>query len=505
MQKLIKVLLLIMVFSLLLTGCSPNPQTDNYGPSWDIALKLPVTDQSNVFGDIVEVSGYDSFSYQIIDNNGTAEIDNFTVEGTETNPITQTLSIDLMPLEITAVDPLLDVNYNDVPVPDGSNSVQYPIDFPAPGIEFGSGSGLNEITAEITNNGPNSVDSITVKLIDNDGSPLGSAVLSNIATGNTKHSTINLDDSEITGEEIELVLAFEQNSGNTAVDLKLSGLQDMKITKVVDLPVSDYQSPNLGTTSVEIGSASEIESTEDNPAEIKLNIIPPADSFNFDFSSSGNYIRLDGEDFTYEEGSYILTGEPITLGTLEMSGQINFTGDTITYDAGESLTVETIMTGDVSFDNPLGSDSDYDFEVDGNDLVFKTEPMEVEITRDDIDRLKNNAKEIRLVSNVTSELEIDIWANLYLSNNKADLFNSDNKLNNELVNIDSRQQSNNLFDLMDTVDNIEDLLTNPPVYMGIEFNFGDFDNQNLPEEFSFRDNETISTEAYIEAVVKVNQ
>ena len=509
-KKYLTIYIFLLILILALTGCSKNPVTDNYGPSWDMMLELPVTEQENKLSDIAEADEFDNMGF----TTNADSIENIFVIGTEENPIVKNLSLDLP--ELTAdLGSEINIKEEGVPIQNGSGSLPS-ITLELPDMTFGSTG--NILTFEISNSGANKIDKISIELWDKNAdrsSPLDTITFSELAINSSKSKNLVLNNKVVKEDNLELRFIDEQNSGSTTADFNISGLKTITIKKVENLEVTGPSIPGFENLTVELGIFKEIKTLDNGEARLELAIDEP-ETMNFDFVF--NSIKIDGVSgdkdgniFRWTENSDNTTNG-ITLGDVSIDGEINPPDDKISYDATDHANVAISIVGEASYDSSDNNDDLpeelQDIDVENGDLIYKTEPTEVDISQEDIDTMRDGVIDLEqtyLETIIDNNTGMELAAEIYIgsTNDKTNLYTAANKVNEKLLEVTVDENDPKRFLLKNTIDKVEKTLTEGNVYMGIKFLAGDFDDDKT--NFDFSTNASLNIKSSVFVKVRVNQ
>jgi len=510
-KKYLTIYIFLLILILALTGCSKNPVTDNYGPSWDMMLELPVTEQENKLSDIAGADEFDNMGFTTKEGS----IDKIFVIGTEENPIVKNLSLDLP--ELTAdLGSEINVKEEDVPIPSGSGSLPS-ITLDLPNMTFGSTG--NTLTFNISNISPNKIDNINIELWDKNADrtkPLDTITFSNLTNGSSKKLVLN--DKVVKEDNLELKFTYNQTSESTTADFTISGLQEITIKKVDNLQVTGASTPTFEDLTVELGVFDKIK-THNGKARLDLAINEPKSmNMNFDFTSiSIDSIegQEDGEnsDFYWTNNTDSSNNEVITLGNVSLDGTVTLPDDKIiSYDATDHANVAISIVGKASYDsndsNDAMTDELEDIKVENGDLIYEAEPVEVKMTQEDIETMREGVIDLEqtyLETIIDNNTGIELTAEIYIgsTNNKTKLYTSANKVNERLLEVTVEENDPKRFLLKNTIDKVEETLTEGNVYMGIKFLAGDLDTDTT--DFDFSTNSSLNIKSSVFVKVRVNQ
>ena len=560
MKKISVILILLLVLGVL-AGCSndmlKNSETGNYGPAWDVTMKLPAVDSQNNFGDLVGATEFEKFGFNVIENSGGDNQLEFFIVGTESKPITKTLKADLPYLKVTRDDPLFTFdtqteNLDPIPVIPGEEITEpLPIPFPLPGVKFASSTsdGENDFGITVTNVGDNTLDSFTVVLKTKDGRELNQVTFNSLSGEATQY--IDLSNKTIDTDQLKMYFSHNQSgdvTNSTQTHIKIDGPENMTIVEVNNLEKSSIELGDALNTEIDLGNLAEVNYEDKNNngikdsdeyAKIDLKI-ESRESSNliFDFDSGSNNIKLGTTELNYDSGVYS-TGEKskVSLSSLTLNGGVEVEGDTFSYNANDKLSITTSIVGEntVPVDQFIDPE-EFPFEVEGNNLVYKMEGAQVEVTQEQVDKINKHilSEETYLKTDINNALPVGLKADIYLasSNNseisKENLYVEDNKVNkNSVIEIsgsdigDSISKSNKfvLGDIKNEdgsseegmITKIENAVENGEnIFIGFKFNIGDIENSDdfndeNEKSYSFSDDQTIDTKAHIGVTVKVNQ
>ncbi|MFO7815700.1 MAG: hypothetical protein R6V14_08250, partial [Halanaerobiales bacterium] len=479
-----------------------NPETGNYGPSWDMRVQLPVVDQEYSFADLSETEEFASMGLST--NEEGDDIDSFFIRGTEEKPIQKTTSFPLPELSVN-LDNGIDEQINSVPIQNGSEDRTVDT-IPFPSMTLGSTG--NTISVEVYNAGSNSIDDLTIEIWDknsNEDQPIDTVNFTNLSGENEKDLILN--NAKIENDDFELRIAYEQSSGVTEANLSIAGMQEITIQKVENLDVGDVSKPNFDDISVEMGIFEEINEYDSNPAELKLAITPPS-SMNMDFVFDS--LTLSGNSYDeIQNDYYVWTGTTIPLGTLSASGSLTLPDGGINYDASDSAEVDVVIKGEAEITKE--EQISEDIYVENGDLVYETQPNAIEITQEDIDTIREgqiNLEETYLQSTINNQTDLDYAAEIYISSSSDEsiLYNEANKVSDSdsLLYIEAGENPTRRFLLKDSIDRVEEALTEGNVYLGFKFITGDLD-QDGGIDIEFSDEDSLDITSFVSVKVGINQ
>ncbi|MGM0438122.1 MAG: hypothetical protein ACQEQD_07595 [Bacillota bacterium] len=533
-MKKMSVVFMLILFTVIISGCSnsmlKNSETGNLGPSWDTTMKLPVSDSSNNFGDLVGANKFQEFDLTITENEEVF----FTIKGDD-EPIEIEKQKTLPPLELTTSESD-SISFEEtipvLPVYTGSENIEIP--FPFNGITFADNStDYNELKIKVENTGNNPVDSFNITIYDGNNNQLFSKDYSKDPDDQKVSDTINFDGKKIDYNNLNMEISYDQSeeSGDSEISLNISGLNKLKITKAENISGTPGDMPlDFDVSLAELG---DIQAPESGEAKFILEFITPNfNNFDFDFS---NVILNDNQTFTkIEKNKFEYTNnEKIEFGQLSVDGSLNVE-DNFSYDSSQSIGVKAKIYGNKTF-GLSELDQEMDFDIEGNDLVYKTEGLKVDITQDQIDNINKYilSEDSYLKTEVLNSLPVGIQGDIYLANSNGDsidesiLYTEGNKVNtNSIIEIkksDGDQiSSENAFSLADKngedgfLTKIEEAAaTGDNVFIGFKFNIGDTeddlydDGENTDgdsyKKYSFSDEQIIETKAHLAITVKVNQ
>ena len=487
----------LLILILVLAGCSRNPETGNYGPSWDMRVQLPIVDQEYSFTDLSETEEFANMGLTTTET----DISSFYIIGTDEKPIQKTTSFPLPELSVN-LDNGIDEQINSVPIQNGREDRSIDT-IPFPSMTLGSTG--NRISVTVENTGPNLIDDLSIEIWDknsNEDQPIDTITFTSL-TGTSKKDLI-LNNAKIENDNFGLRLAYDQTSGNTTADLTIKGMQQITIQKVEDLDVADVSNPNFDDISVEMGVFDEINDYGEIPAELKLAISPPS-SMNMDFAFDS--ITLSGNDYDQIQNDYyVWSGSTIPLGTLSASGSLILPDNGISYDATDSAEVDVVIKGEARKEGIPAEYSD-DIEVVDGDLVYTTVPNAIEITQEDIDTIKEgqiNLDKTYLQSTINNQTDLEYAAEIYISSIESNLYDATNKVSDRLLNIGAGENPTKRFILKDSIDRVEEALTEGNVYIGFKFITGDLDKvSGIDIEFS--DENILDITSFVSVKVRINQ
>ncbi|MFO7815292.1 MAG: hypothetical protein R6V14_06120, partial [Halanaerobiales bacterium] len=440
-KKKITIYILLLILIIVLAGCSRNPETGNYGPSWDMRVQLPVVDQEYSFADLSETEEFANMGLKTIHNEETDdEIDYFFIRGTEEKPIKKTTSFPLPELSVR-LDNVSDV-IDPEPIPIQNGSVDEVLDEEIPFPSMTLGSTGNRISVTLENTGSNPIDDLTIEIWDKNSDedhPIDTITFMDLTDQELNTKDLILNNAKIENDDFELRVAYEQSSGDTTADLTIEGMQQITIQKVENLDVGSVDKPNFEDISVEMGVFEEINEYDTNPAELKLAITPPS-SMNMDFDFDNITLSDNGDvyDYSYKQNDYYVWNtdyDPldltIPLRTLSASGSLTLPDGGISYDASDSAEVDIIVEGEARIEGQFLDE--YDIVVENGDLVYTTEVNAIEITQEDIDTIREgqiNLEETYLQSTINNQTGLDYAAEIYISSSSDEsiLYNEANKV-----------------------------------------------------------------------------
>lgn len=498
-KKNIALYILLFILILILAGCSRNPETGNYGPSWDMRVQLPIIDQEYGFTDLSET---EEFANMGLTTNQT-DIGSFFIIGTEEKPIQKTTSFPLPELSVS-----LDSGINEtasILIQNGSEDRSVDT-IPFPSMTLGSTG--NIISVNVENTGSNPINDLTIEIWDknsNEDQPIDTITFTGLTGTSTKDLILN--NAKIENNDFGLRVAYGQSSGETTADLSITGMQQITIQKVENLDVADVSNPNFEDISVEMGVFDEINDYGGTSAELKLAISPPS-SMNMDFAFDS--ITLSGNDYDQIQNDYyVWSGSTIPLGSLSASGSLTLPDGGISYDATDSAEVDVIIKGKAEITSKDQFPDGYDeyIDVENGDLVYTTEPNTIDITQNDIDTIREgqiNLDETYLESTINNQTNLDYAAEIYISSSESNLYDETNKANERIFNITKGENPTRRFLLKDSIDKVEEALTEGNVYLGFKFIAGDLDKiSGIDIEFS--DEGSLDVTSFVSVKVQINQ
>lgn len=547
MKKIVVMLALVLLVGLL-AGCSnsmlKNSETGNYGPSWDLTMKLPAPSTENTFGDLVSVKSFSDFGFVVSDGNGDGEGDelSFTVVGSEEKPIGREVTFELPPLDVEREDPLFSETTDEFPLAGTKTLPEQEILFPLEGFQFAESDApdYNKLKISVENTGDNSLDSLNLTVMKENGDRLAKLRYSDIAAGaESSEKAVDFNGEEIDYEKLKLIIAFEQASP-TSAKINFSGFTNLNIVKAENIN-GDILSGFNFSQDIDIGNAAKINSYDYNDddniedAELRFHItVPGAEGLKFDFSDTS----INDNEVSYNSSKdyyFIRDDEEVAFGELIFSSTIDPVDESgsFSYDSTKELTAEVEMLGQAQFDNPT-DDDEIPFEIEKNELVYEMDPQNISITEDEIDKITKYvlSEDTYLYTDITNGLPVGLKADIYLTSSdndtmsKADLYKEENIVNeNSVINIDGSSGSpvnkDNKFILGDIEKEdgtIEDGMitmiekaveSGEKIYIGFKFIIGDLaDNDfdtNGEKHYDFSDDQIIKTKAHIGVTVKVNQ
>ena len=468
-------------------------------------LQLPVADQSNNLNELVEANQFDNMG---ISTNETS-IRNLFVIGTEEKPIKKNLSLELPELSAD-LGAGMSVEKEGVYIDNGSRTLPS-ITLQFPDMTFGNTG--NILTFSISNITGNQIDDINIELWDknaNRTNPLDTISFKNLTTYSSKELILN--NKIIKENNLELKISYNQSSGPTTADFTISGLKNITIKKVENLEVTDVDTPTFEDLTAKLGVFDSIETYKDK-ANLKLAINEPKSmNMNFKFSKI-SIAGIDGEDkeeyFQWTESTDTNT-EGITLGDIKLNGAIELPDDNIiNYDATDFANVNISIIGKASYNSTEDQlpEELKEIEVEDGDLIYKTEPMEVDISQEEIDTMQEgiiDLDETYLETVIDNNTEIDLAAEVYIGSDKDNMYTSDNKVNKRILEVKVNDNVNKRFLLKNALDKVKETLIEGKVYLGIKFIAGDLD-LNTGTDINFTDNMSISLKSSIFVKVRINQ
>ncbi|MFW6409486.1 MAG: hypothetical protein ACOCZR_00465 [Halanaerobiales bacterium] len=519
-KKLLFVVLFTAVFALLITGCTSdllNETTGKPGPSWDTNIKLPVESREDNFGELFGLTDYEEFAFEVKEDNIS-----FFLTGTEENPFTMEESVDLKPLEFgSSGDYIIEQLDEEYAVVDDDNEdydgedefTELDVDFPLSGTTFGSGEG-NEIKLSLTNTTNDPLDERKInKMViglyaGND--QVDEVVFEDLATDSAEESSIDFDDEKITSDTLTFKVkeVDVESDDATEVEMDIEGFDIVKIDKAEDVDISDFVNAEeeLITMSDDMSFEDFGGLTLDEGDYINFEFLPPeSTNLEFDFTSSDYKIAVNGENgdeftkentnefkYEYDDGTNEISGLYFNGGVLAPDGNIN-------YDASESFGMDVKIVGTAEFSQ---EDMEIEINEENGNLVHEMEAMDVQITEDDIENLKQgiNTSDTYLETVIDNQMNADIEVEVYLG--KEDNLYDENNLAGSLLSIKAEDEKTHRFDIGKTIDDIDEKLQEGDVYMGMKVIVGDVDDD---DRFDFSPEDIISVKSHMNVGIKVNQ
>ncbi|MFW5985906.1 MAG: hypothetical protein ACOCQH_00965 [Halanaerobiales bacterium] len=502
--KLGKTILFLLVMVLVLAGCSGNPLTGRLGPSWDLTLRLPVDSYEYLLEDDINIDEDFEDDYEKIVGfgmtTGEDEIEELFARVIADEPLTETKEFDLPDLK-AEMDGISEEESATISGEGEEDLIT--IEFPALTL----GSSGNTIDIEVENTGSNTIDELTLELWDTDGddSPLATIELTDIEEDDVEEGSLDLTGKEIEEDDLEIKASYNQSSGDASFTVTATGLDEISIRKADDLDMSDITLTESSLT-VEEDKLISLDDFEDTVARLGFTYTLP-DSTNLELdltevelADTEGTISDDDNEFYWDEGS-------IEFGELVMTGTPELDDDKLDYDASDTIEVEVEIIGElnVAADEYVPDD----LEVEDGDLVIKTEPQTVEITQEDIDEIKDGvfkADKTFLETTINNEMGMEMQGEVYLSNDDTedDLYDEDNKVNSDFFSIEVGENDAQRFMLGEHIDELEELLTEGDVYMGVKVIAGDLEDD---EEaiFNFTKDSELVIDGNIAVVIGINQ
>jgi len=504
-KKYFSIYLFLLILLLALTGCSQNPTTGNFGPSWEMIIELPVTKSEDTFNNLIEADQFDNMGLSTT----ASEIESFYVIGTKEKPIKKNLSFNLPELSIT-LENNIDKSTT-IPIVNGQKNESLDLSFPK--MTFGSSSTGNSISITITNKDSNvPIDNIIIELWDKNSSEseyIAQTTFNDISNSQSKN--LSLNDAVINEDGLELKIKYDQSSGMTEADITIYGLKDITIKKIENVKVDKVDSPSFDSMPVEMGIFDSIEgypATED--AQLAIAVTPP-ESLNMELIF--DEILINGVNYNTKDGDhYLWSGSPINLGTAEFSGKLtsNENDGIISYDATDSGNISVTIEGKAAITSKSDFPSEYDLDqinvVDG-DLTYEIEPMPVEIKQENINTIREGIIDLDhtyLETIINNETNIELAAEIFIGSDQDNLYTNQNKISQRIIEVRKGENEPKQFLLENTIDKVEETLTEGNVYMGIKFIIGELDN-NSGSNINFTDNLTLDIESLIAVKVLINQ
>ena len=517
-MKKLSLVFVLMIFVLIMTGCSnsmlENSETGKLGPAWDTTMRLPIVESNNNFGALVGASKFQDFDLEI--NNGSAE---FTIKGTSSNPIEFERETKLPAIKLNS-DNNFTFESQFVLEAETSKTDNLSIPFPFNNITFADNApGSNELSIVTENIGTNSIDDFSLLVYDGNNDQLLFKKDYKLNLNESVTGIIDFDGKKIDYNNLNLEIYYDQtgSSEDSAVQISISGLNELKIVKAENISANfsdandkidlnyDINLANLGEVSAPAGT---------DKAEMSIEFITPDfDNFNFDFTS----VQLEDSDgniqsFEEKNGKFEYKSSTIQFGQLEVTSDLKVNDD-FSYDANKTIGIKTEIIGDKTF-NTNDLDLDTDFEIQDNNLVYKTKPLKIEITKAQIDNINSYilSQESYLKTEVLNSLPLGIQGDIYFGTSKNNLYDQGTKINDKsAIKIEgsedgSENSTENKFYLDEEgkglLTKIEEAVEEGnDMFIGFVFKLGDKD-QNV---FSFSDDQIIKTKAHLGITVKVNQ
>ena len=495
-KKYLSIPIFLLILIIFLTGCSKNPVTNNYGPSWDMMLQLPVTEQEDTLNDLVEAEQFDNMG---ISTDETSII-SFYVIGTQEKPITKNLDLDLPELEANLASGI-DVSEN-IGFDNGTGDLPS-VTLQFPDMTFGSSG--NVLTFSLSNIVGNQIDNITIELWDKNAgrtTPLDTISFNNVTNDASKN--LYLNNKVIEEENLEMKFSYEQSSGPVTADMSITGLQNITIKKVENLEVSTLDTPTFNDLTVELGVFESIKGYDGNNAELKISITEPS-SMNIDFAF--DTISIAGVAGTKENDYFIWSGSEIQLGTVSLDGTLEVPSDNIiNYDSTDTANIDVSIKGKAE-KTEIPPEYQDEFNIENGDLIYTSDPMEVDISQDDIDTMQEgviNLDETYLETIIENNTGLQLAAEVYIGNDKSNLYITDNKVNERLLEVTLNENEPKRFLLKNAINKVEETLTEGNVYMGIKFIAGDLD-VDTGTDINFTDNMSLNIKSSVYVKVRINQ
>ncbi|MFW6386501.1 MAG: hypothetical protein ACOCZM_00880 [Bacillota bacterium] len=505
MLKKAAVIIIVLIFAAIAAGCSG----DELGPSWDTTFQLPAAEEE---GDIAELTGaddFEEFGYKIVDNQDNEEEIEVFIVGDETNPISRKMDFSLPELSIDMGEPLFTISKDEIPLDDGEHTITESIDL-EPEIEFGSSiSGYNSISVAVdVAEGYSQLDTLEVKVLDSaTGEVLDTGELSSsVEPGGSEEVVLDLSGDKIEGE-LEFEVSIDQESGPTLIDLSILGPDQLNVKKVDGLDPESVGGDIEFEEEFDIGSnISDMENItisdhEDTPARLDVGLdLPDFNGVEFKFDS----IYLDEQPFEEdpdEKYSYYLEDD-VSLGNIGIEGGLELVdGESLTYDASENIGAKAGLQGRISFDNPFGS-SDIDYTVEDGVVKFWTQPLEVDISSSELDKmLKESIQEedSYLYVEFDSDIESEVRGQFYFGDTEdSDQLYTDE---NEVISVDTRElKDGKKIVIGEHIQDFKEQLENAPVYLGARFQIG----TDGVDEYTFNINDSYYLNSYLGVVMKMN-
>ena len=248
----------------------------------------------------------------------------------------------------------------------------------------------------------------------------------------------------------------------------------------------------------------QINENNEGQAKLKLAIIEPS-SMNLKFDISN--IVLDNKVASKDGDYFVWDSSPINLGSLSISGDLKLPSDSpINYDATDHANIKVIIIGEAS-KSSIPSDYQDDFNIENGDLIYTTDSLEVNVSQEDIDTIKDGIIDLDqtyLETIINNETGLELGAEIYISSDKSNLYNTENKINERLLEITSNQNETKRFLLKNTLEEVEKTLTEGEIYTGIKFIAGKLDD-NKGNEIQFTNNMSLNIKSSVAVKLRINQ
>ena len=491
----------ILITTILLTGCSQNPITGNYGPSWDMMVELPVLNSNNIFD---EFESTDDFNYMGLTTTEN-DVESFYLIGAETEPIVSSISYDLPELDVSlqnGIQENLSINLDN----NTNNEITKTITFPK--INFGSTGNYLDLIMENTGDKP--IDNLIIEIWDKNSEKnyaLDKIIIENLVGQISKK--LYLNNTEIEEKDLELRIKHEQSSGSTVANIEINGLKDVTVNKVKELEVENVSFSNfmdVESILLEIGIFDRINAYNNSNAQIKTYFKTP-ESTNIKFNI--NEITINDIPGQNKGDYYLWSDDTIELGYLNIDSSVELDNNILTYDSSDMIDVKVNINGkaEVTSSNEFYEKYSENIYVKNGDVYYTTPPMKVNITQQDISKInKNNIEpsETYFQADINNLTGVELKGDVYIANTSINLYSEENKVNVTKLEVNKGDNLIKRFLLEEIFNKVKDTITNGDIYIGFKLAAGDF-NSDKGVNIEFTDSTALDINSSVFVKLKVNQ
>jgi len=491
----------ILITTIFLTGCSQNPITGNYGPSWDMMVELPVLNSNNIFDEFESTDDYNYMGLTTTEN----DVESFYLIGTETEPIVSSISYDLPELDVSLQNEIqenLTLNLNN----NTNNKITKTISFPK--INFGSSG--NYLDLIIENTGDKQIDNLEIEIWDKNSEK--NYALDKITVGNLTgqiSKKLYLNNAKIEEKDLELRFKYEQSSGSTIANIEISGLKNITVKKVKELEIEDVSLSNfmdVESILLEIGIFDKINAYNNSNAEIKTYFNTPK-STNIKFNI--NNITINDIPGQNKGDYYLWSDDTIELGYLNIDSSVELDNNVLTYDSSDSIDVKVKIDGkaEITSSNEFYEKYSENIYVKNGDVYYTTPPMKVNITQKDISKITENniePAETYFQADINNLTGVELKGDVYIANTSINLYSEKNKVNVTKLEVNKGENLIKRFLLEEIFNKVKDTLTAGDIYIGFKLSAGDF-NSKSGVNIEFTESTALDINSSVFVKLKVNQ